>query len=291
MNKTLRVQLVAAIIVAWAPTAAFANDAVDADRIREARDRALSHEHVQTELPNPYDADGGAYSGSDSNHDGAPSGASGAIPPASARDRALSDRGAAAPNIPSRVDRRLINRGRPPRDDARASRHQEMLDRPDRERSGAGGIGAIIGKLAIIALIGVVIAVLVSFVLGFLGRDRQSDADADGGLEDDTLPLPPLPAHAKLAQEGDFVAALHVVVLEVLRRVVNNDPARLRHDLTAREIVSNARLEPAPRDVLRQLVAAAERAIFAEEPTQRSDYEAVLQLARAFDSTGRGIVV
>ena len=111
-------------------------------------------------------------------------------------------------------------------------------------------------------------------LLALLGRRREHwETPAAGG--DETAPAPgadALAAADALSREGRFVEAMHLLLLQSLTDIREQLRETFADSLTSREILRGARLNPAGRSSLREIIAAVERTYFGGYPAQGDDY-------------------
>jgi hypothetical protein len=86
-----------------------------------------------------------------------------------------------------------------------------------------------------------------------------------------------LAAADRLSREGNFVEAMHVLLLHSLAEIRRQLGEKFDDSLTSREIVRIARLTVAARGALREIVAAVERTYFGPYPAAAGDYAACRQ--------------
>jgi len=87
-------------------------------------------------------------------------------------------------------------------------------------------------------------------------------------------------AAARLAAEGRFAEAIHLLLLDTLAEL--SRAARLSPSLTSREIVALAQLAPAARTALADLVRAVEVSYFGEAIPAEAEYRACSARFQAF---------
>ncbi|HEY1541765.1 MAG TPA: DUF4129 domain-containing protein [Xanthobacteraceae bacterium] len=141
---------------------------------------------------------------------------------------------------------------------------------------GAAALGALIG---IYALRGPLLALL-------LGR-RREEWEAPAAAADETAPAPggdALAAADAMSREGRFVEAMHFLLLQSLADIREQLRETFADSLTSREILRGARLDPAGRSSLREIIAAVERTYFGGYPARGDDYAAC---RRSFDALRR----
>ena len=86
-----------------------------------------------------------------------------------------------------------------------------------------------------------------------------------------------LAAADRLSREGNFVEAMHVLLLHSLAEIRRQLGEQFADSLTSREIVRMARLTAAARAALRDIVGAVERTYFGPYPAAAGDYAACRQ--------------
>jgi hypothetical protein len=86
-----------------------------------------------------------------------------------------------------------------------------------------------------------------------------------------------LAAADRLSREGNFVEAMHVLLLHSLSEIRRQLGEKFADSLTSREILRVARLTAAARAALRDIVAAVERTYFGAYPAAAADYAACRQ--------------
>jgi hypothetical protein len=95
----------------------------------------------------------------------------------------------------------------------------------------------------------------------------QGTGEVKIGSETDALS-----AADRLSREGNFVEAMHVLLLHSLAEIRRQLGEKFADSLTSREIVRVARLTAAARSALRDIVAAVERTYFGPYPAAAGDY-------------------
>jgi hypothetical protein len=81
-----------------------------------------------------------------------------------------------------------------------------------------------------------------------------------------------LAAADRLSREGNFVEAMHVLLLHSLAEIRRQLGEKFADSLTSREIVRVVKLTAAARAALRDIVAAVERTYFGPYPAEAGDY-------------------
>jgi len=97
-------------------------------------------------------------------------------------------------------------------------------------------------------------------------------AEVKVGSETDALA-----AADRLSREGNFVEAMHVLLLHSLSEIRRQLGERFADSLTSREILRAARITTVARTALRDIVGAVERTHFGAYPAQAGDYAACRQ--------------
>jgi len=93
-----------------------------------------------------------------------------------------------------------------------------------------------------------------------IGREHDALASAD-----------------RLSREGNFVEAMHVLLLHSVEEIRRQLGTQFAVSLTSREILRVARLTAAARAALRDIVGAVERTYFGTYPATAGDYAACRQ--------------
>ena len=97
-----------------------------------------------------------------------------------------------------------------------------------------------------------------------------------------------LSAADRLGREGNFVEAMHVLLLHSLAEIRRQLGEKFADSLTSREIVRVARLTTAARTALRDIVAAVERTYFGPYPAAAGDYATCRQNFETLQQALRG---
>jgi hypothetical protein len=97
-----------------------------------------------------------------------------------------------------------------------------------------------------------------------------------------------LAAADRLSREGNFVEAMHVLLLHSLAEIRRQLGEKFADSLTSREILRVARLTGAARTALREIVAAVERTYFGAYPAEAGDYAACRQNFATLQQALRG---
>jgi len=138
----------------------------------------------------------------------------------------------------------------------------------------------------IIALVAIVLFAMRDTLLApFRRSDEGWDAAEAGAVEPELARgLDALAAADRLSHEGRFVEAMHMLLLQGLTDIREQLRETFADSLTSREILRGARLDPAGRTSLRDIIAAVERTYFGGYPAQAQDYA---DCRRSFDSLRR----
>jgi hypothetical protein len=97
-----------------------------------------------------------------------------------------------------------------------------------------------------------------------------------------------LAAADRLSREGNFVEAMHVLLLHSLSEIRRQLGEQFADSLTSREILRVARLTAVARTALRDIVGAVERTYFGAYPAQPGDYAACRQNFATLQQALRG---
>ncbi len=135
----------------------------------------------------------------------------------------------------------------------------------------------------LIAIVGVLLVVFIANELPRFLRRRSDPGDARAGGaatdEADRRPVPDELLHEadRLAREGAYGSAIHVMLLALIDALHGPIGRRLARSLTGREIVGAAGLAARSGAALSRIVAAAERSHFGGYRSNRFDYETCRQ--------------
>ena len=105
------------------------------------------------------------------------------------------------------------------------------------------------------------------------GGAWTSDEAVDGDVEART-PAAVLGAADDLAAKGQFVEAMHTLLLQALADIRQRLDEQFADSLTSREILRSTKLTDAGRAALRDIVGRVEWTYFGEYPAALADYEA-----------------
>jgi hypothetical protein len=107
------------------------------------------------------------------------------------------------------------------------------------------------------------------------GSDRPDEAAGDVGTADSRRSSDgSLDAADRLARDGAYGEAIHVMLLSLVGALSRGIGRRLAHSLTGREIVGAAGLAEQPGAALARIVGVAERGHFGGRVSSVADYEA-----------------
>ncbi len=104
--------------------------------------------------------------------------------------------------------------------------------------------------------------------------DDWSEARIDGLPGSARSDTDALASADELAQQGRFVDAMHILLLQSLTDIRRRLGIELADSLTSREILHGTRLPPQGRASLREIVAAVEWTYFGGHPAALGDYSA-----------------
>ncbi len=97
-----------------------------------------------------------------------------------------------------------------------------------------------------------------------------------------------LAAADRLSREGNFVEAMHVLLLHSLLEIRRQLGDQFADSLTSREILRAARLTATARTALRDIIGAVERTYFGAYPAQAGDYAGCRQNFATLQQALRG---
>jgi hypothetical protein len=141
---------------------------------------------------------------------------------------------------------------------------------------------------AVIVMIALVLYAMRDSLMSFIRR-RDEGWQAPGATAAEpelALGVDALTAADRLSREGRFVEAMHMLLLQSLADIREQLRETFADSLTSREILRGARLDPAGRTSLRDIIAAVERTYFGGYPAQAQDYDAC---RASFDSLRRAL--
>jgi hypothetical protein len=131
----------------------------------------------------------------------------------------------------------------------------------------------------LIAIVGVLLVVFIANELPRFLRRRSDSGDdrtnhaAPGEIDPQATPRDFLHEVDRLAREGAYGPAIHVMLLALIDKFHGSIARRLARSLTGREIVGAAGLAVESGAALSRIVAAAERSHFGGYQSVRTDYE------------------
>lgn len=144
------------------------------------------------------------------------------------------------------------------------------------------GLGA--DRLALLVLAVLAVVALALFLLRSVQarRERGSPA-APAAAPDASRDVPaehPFGDADRLAAQGLYAEAVHVLLLQALRHLTERFRVPLQPSRTSREVLRVLPLKPERREVLADLVRMVERSLFGGSTLGLADYEKGLGLAR-----------
>lgn len=177
------------------------------------------------------------------------------------------------PNVPTEIVEKAA------KDSIRSLDLQTTLDAPDTDKSQPTRVvpikipAEVLWLALIIALAVLLYALREELMNLFRRRETGWEAPPPGAGEvaigSDTDALA---AADRLSREGNFVEAMHVLLLHSLAEIRRQLGEKFADSLTSREIVRVARLTVGARGALRDIVAAVERTYFGPYPAAAGDY-------------------
>ena len=173
----------------------------------------------------------------------------------------------------SQTDPRL--RRRPQRDSARRIDTREY---EERERaSGDGGVSGVM-TMFMWGLIAVGIGLMIFWFASEFTKGDPDVAlpaeDADAAVKAATAAIidKPLGDADELAARGEYVEAIHTLLLRTLQELAKSAAVRVERSHTSREILARVPLAPDARDALGVLITYVELTHFGDEPAGANDY-------------------
>ena len=184
-------------------------------------------------------------------------------------------------------------RDRPPAEGARTEPRD--ITRRDRDQGAGGGEGPALGNALMWLLLGVGVVVTVMWIARALSgytRDAQAPSRASPVARPPPARLErPKTDAERLAEDGRYDEAIHVLLLETLRALDRHVPGGIRKSYTSREVLSRIELPSAAHPELESLVSAVETSLFGNDVSERIDYEACVghfqRFADAYDAGHR----
>lgn len=128
----------------------------------------------------------------------------------------------------------------------------------------------------IIIAIGIILYTFRDMILGFgLGRG-SAWSDNDAGFNESKLRTPEatLEEADELAAHGNFVDAMHALLLQGLANMRERLNEQFADSLTSREILRSTKLPQDGRNSLHDIVTRVEWTYFGERPATKTDYDA-----------------
>jgi hypothetical protein len=137
-------------------------------------------------------------------------------------------------------------------------------------------IPAWIVWVLVIVFVAIILFALRDTLFGlFRRRDEGWEEAAAGGAEPELAHgVDALAAADRLCHDGRFVEAMHMLLLQGLADVRERLGETFADSLTSREILRGARLDPAGRTSLRDIISAVELTYFGGYPARAEDYDA-----------------
>lgn len=175
---------------------------------------------------------------------------------------------------------------------AESDRPVSRRDRPEKEEDEAAVRGsASLASMTVYLLVGIAVILLVVWLL-MEGADRKAKdepgAKPDGGGEGEAAVEGrdfALDDATRLASQGLYAEAMHVLLLVAIHQVAERSRASLPPSRTSRELVRLLPLGAESRDSFGEMVRAVERTLFGGEPAGAQDYQRSLEHFRHI--TGR----
>jgi hypothetical protein len=142
--------------------------------------------------------------------------------------------------------------------------------------------------IALVVVVALILYAMRDWLLSLFRRSNEGwEAPAAGGAAAElALGADALAAADRLSHDGRFVEAMHMLLLQSLADIREQLRETFADSLTSREILRGARLDPAGRTSLRDIIAAVERTYFGSYPAQAQDYDAC---RRNFDTLRRAL--
>ncbi len=130
--------------------------------------------------------------------------------------------------------------------------------------------------IALVVIVALVLFAMRDTLLSLFRRSNEGwEAPAAGATGPElALGADALAAADRLSRDGRFVEAMHMLLLQSLADIREQLRETFANSLTSREILRGARLDPAGRTSLRDIIAAVERTYFGGYPAQAQDYDA-----------------
>ena len=128
-------------------------------------------------------------------------------------------------------------------------------------------------QVVLAAVLGLCLAVLITAVVRLRGRGEAGwDARAD-----DAAAAAPSETHLQRAEAfdaaGQFMEAMHELLLQCVADIRVRGGARLEESLTSREILARAKLPPSGREALAEIILRVERTYFGRSPADPAQWQ------------------
>lgn len=213
---------------------------------------------------------------------------------------------AAAPD-PARIDRaadRVIDdryQGVPnaelgePSDPGRRDRERRPRRSLETRPGGAGALGVVLTWLVwgAIAVGAVLLILLVVREIMRHKRDRTVKDEAAIAEEEAAAPAAaldrPLDDADRLAREGRFAEAIHVLLLRTFEELARAAEVRIAPSLTSREVLARIPLRPGAREALAELASVVELTWFGDDVPGQADWLRCRGRFDAFVAAYRGV--
>ena len=176
-------------------------------------------------------------------------------------------RGSAAPRDPDR-DRKL---GR------RSTREQEMRDTRELRRAEDDGPSSLFSVL-MWGLLAIGLGLVAFWFVSEFAKPSDDvalpagDADAKVAAQTQAIIDRPLGDADDLAARGEYVEAIHTLLLRTLHELARSAMVRVERSHTSREILARVPLLADARDALHVLITYVELTHFGDEPATATDY-------------------
>lgn len=213
-----------------------------------------------------------------------------AATPAEAKERArsvLQD-----PGFQGSLPEQARSEGEEDDEPVESSSRPSRRDWTEREEPEAAAPGtASLASMTVYLLVGIAVILLVVWLL-MEGADRRAKEEpgskSDGGREGEPAPEGrdfALDDATRLAAQGLYAEAMHVLLLVAIHQVAERSRASLPPSRTSRELVRLLPLGTESREAFGEMVRAVERTLFGGAPAGAQDYQRSLECFRHI--TGR----
>ena len=163
---------------------------------------------------------------------------------------------------------------------------------PQRERSSTGDSGQVVlQSLLWVMATGILLLLAVSLIRAW----RRAPVDIGPKRTAPTPPRAPLAALARplteaerLAADGRYADAAHVLLLETMAALDAHAAGGLSHSLTSREVLQSELVLDRARDAMSGLVQTVERSLFGNRPVDRVEYDRCSAAFSAFRAAYEG---